>query len=374
MYDAVIIGGGLAGLTSGTLLAQQGYQPVVLEKHTYPAHKVCGEYVSQEVIPLLENIGLWPFPFHTPLIDRVRMTTPSGKAVTEQLDLGGFGISRYQFDDQFARKARAMGAAVHEGVKVQGVTYHPEADYFTVQTHKGAYQARLVLGNFGKRSVMDRYLKRAFLQKPSPYIGVKHHILTDAPADEIALHSFPRGYCGLSQVEEGRYSLCYLARREALKAAGGVQQLEEQYLSQNPYLRQVFQEATFCWNKPMVINEISFEQKSLVDNHILTSGDAAGMIAPLCGNGMAMAIRGSQLLVEHVTPFLEGRQPRHQMEQQYARAWRKQFKTRLKTGKTLQDYGFGRQRLSDWAVNLFRYLPALRKGLIKQTHGRPYRA
>jgi 2-polyprenyl-6-methoxyphenol hydroxylase-like FAD-dependent oxidoreductase len=75
MYDAVVIGGGLAGLTSGTLLAQQGYQPVVLEKHTYPAHKVCGEYVSQEVIPLLENIGLWPFPFHTPLIDRVRMTT-----------------------------------------------------------------------------------------------------------------------------------------------------------------------------------------------------------------------------------------------------------------------------------------------------------
>jgi flavin-dependent dehydrogenase len=372
MYDAIIIGGGLAGLTSGSLLAREGFQVLVLEKHTYPAHKVCGEYVSQEVIPLLKAIGLWPFDFNTPLINRVKMTTSSGKAVTEDLDMGGFGISRYQFDYHFALKARELGAIVQEKTKVQGVTYHSSSDSFTVQTHVGTYEASLVIGNFGKRSVMDRYLDRSFLKKPSPYVGVKHHILTDAPSDEIALHSFPRGYCGVSKVEDGRYSFCYLVRREALKSAGGVEALEKEYLDENPYLADLRRSSTFCWQKPMVINEISFEQKSLVADHVLTSGDASGMIAPLCGNGMAMAIRGSQLLTSHCMPFLKGQKTRKDMEKRYAKAWRKQFRSRLKTGKLLQDYGFGRNRLSDWAVNLFRLAPPLRKGVIHKTHGQPH--
>lgn len=372
MKDVVIIGGGLAGLTSGTLLAREGFDVLILEKQTYPSHKVCGEYVSQEVIPLLKELGMWPFAFHTPMIKRVRMTAPSGKGVSEKLDVGGFGISRYQFDHHFAMKAREMGATVQEKTKVQGVNYHYDSDKFTVQTHKGSYEARAVIGNFGKRSVMDRYLNRAFLTKPSPYIGVKHHIVTDVPEDEIALHNFPQGYCGVSKVEDGKYSLCYLARREALKEAGSLQQLENQYLGQNPYLAELLSDSTYCWQKPLVINEISFEQKSLVEHHILTSGDAAGMITPLCGNGMAMAIRGSQLLVKHLIPFLNGEHNRQQMERSYAKAWRDQYRWRLKTGKVLQDYSFGSSRLSDWAVNLFRFVPPLRRELIKHTHGQPY--
>jgi flavin-dependent dehydrogenase len=372
MYDAVIIGGGLAGLTSASLLAREGFEVIVLEKQTYPAHKVCGEYVSQEVIPLLKAIGLWPFAFHTPLINKVKMTTSTGKAVMEDLDMGGFGISRYQFDYRFALKAREIGATIQEKTKVQGVTYHSSSDSFTVQTHLGNYEATTVIGNFGKRSVMDRYLDRSFLKKPSPYVGVKHHIVTDAPSDEIALHSFQRGYCGVSKVEDGRYSFCYLVRREALKSAGSIEAMEKQYLDENPYLAELRQNATFCWQKPLVINEISFEQKSLVANHVLTSGDASGMIAPLCGNGMAMAISGSRLLTDHLIPFLKGKQTRSEMENSYAKAWRQQFRARLKTGKLLQDYGFGQKRLSDWAVNLFRLAPPLRRTIIHKTHGQPH--
>jgi flavin-dependent dehydrogenase len=369
MHDVVVIGGGLAGLTSASLLAREGFHVLVLEKTKYPAHKVCGEYVSQEVIPLLRELGIWPFPFNTPLIQRVRMTSPGGKQVTEDLDMGGFGISRYQFDYHFARKAKAWGAEVQEGTKVQGVAYQPEKDTFSIQTHKGYHYARLVLGNFGKRSVMDRYLKRRFLNKPSPYVGVKHHIVADAPKDEVALHCFPQGYCGVSRVENDRYSFCYLVRREALKQAGGIPELERTVLQQNPFLEKLFQEGHFYWSKPLVINEISFEQKSLVHNHVVTSGDASGMITPLCGNGMAMAIRGSQLLVEHALPFLRGKQSRQSFEAAYQKAWQKQFSKRMEVGKFLQDYGFGHKRYTDWAVSLFKMAPFLRRNIIKKTHG-----
>ena len=53
--DIIIIGGGLAGLTSAIQLARAGLSVLLLEKHSYPLHKVCGEYVSNEVRPFLEE-------------------------------------------------------------------------------------------------------------------------------------------------------------------------------------------------------------------------------------------------------------------------------------------------------------------------------
>ena len=55
MTDAVIIGGGLAGLVSSIELARRGFSVIVIERKHYPFHRVCGEYVSNEVRPYLEG-------------------------------------------------------------------------------------------------------------------------------------------------------------------------------------------------------------------------------------------------------------------------------------------------------------------------------
>ena len=53
-------------------------------------------------------------------------------------------------------------------------------------------------------------------------------------------------------------------------------------------------------------------------HHILMTGDAAGMITPLCGNGMAMAIHSakivSDLIIKHTR---QEKFSRGQLEQQY---------------------------------------------------------
>ncbi|NJO03265.1 MAG: FAD-dependent oxidoreductase, partial [Bacteroidia bacterium] len=50
MYDIVIIGGGLAGLVNAIQLSQAGLKVALLEKKSYPFHRVCGEYVSNETL------------------------------------------------------------------------------------------------------------------------------------------------------------------------------------------------------------------------------------------------------------------------------------------------------------------------------------
>ena len=50
-YEIIVIGGGLAGLTAAIHLGLEGRSVLVIEKNEYPNHKVCGEYVSNEVVP-----------------------------------------------------------------------------------------------------------------------------------------------------------------------------------------------------------------------------------------------------------------------------------------------------------------------------------
>ncbi|HEX8022508.1 FAD-dependent oxidoreductase, partial [Mucilaginibacter sp.] len=56
MSDVIVIGGGLAGLFNAILLNRAGLKVTVVEKKTYPMHRVCGEYISNEVIPFLSSL------------------------------------------------------------------------------------------------------------------------------------------------------------------------------------------------------------------------------------------------------------------------------------------------------------------------------
>jgi flavin-dependent dehydrogenase len=56
--EVLIIGGGLAGLTAAIHLSKIGLQVTVIEKNEFPKHKVCGEYISNEVLPYLNWLDL----------------------------------------------------------------------------------------------------------------------------------------------------------------------------------------------------------------------------------------------------------------------------------------------------------------------------
>ncbi|HZX74490.1 MAG TPA: FAD-dependent oxidoreductase, partial [Cyclobacteriaceae bacterium] len=139
-----------------------------------------------------------------------------------------------------------------------------------------------------------------------------------------------------------------------------------------PFIKSTFENSEFLLEKPEVINEISFETKAPVENHILMAGDAAGMITPLCGNGMAMAIHASKLVSELVIKFCkEEKYLRSQLENDYAEIWKKQFASRLWSGRQIQRL-FGDEWTSNLAVNLATYSKPVARFLVSKTHGKPF--
>ena len=118
MFDAAIIGGGLAGLALSIQLSKKGYSVVLFEKEKYPFHKVCGEYISLESWDFLKSLGLPLNEWQLPAIKKLQVSSPKGKLIRHLLPLGGFGISRYKIDAALAKIARESGVKVREENKV----------------------------------------------------------------------------------------------------------------------------------------------------------------------------------------------------------------------------------------------------------------
>lgn len=370
MYDVAIVGGGLAGLVNAIHLRKEGFTVLVIERKTYPFHRVCGEYISNEVVPYLEALNIFPDELAPASITKFLLTAPSGKGGKLPLDLGGFGVSRYQLDYFLYQKAVGLGVVFKLGHTVEHVTYHEPC--FTLKIRRSnSVQSRMVTGAFGKRSLLDTRMKRPFTCKEAPFFGVKYHIRYNFPDDTVALHNFEGGYCGLSSVEGNRYNLCFLGSSRHLQELGSIEAVEEQVLRKNPYLDEIYREAEFLMDRPQVISKVSFQPKLPVENHILMVGDTAGLISPLCGNGMAMAIHAAKIAAEYTALFLRNKISRQEAEARYAANWKQLFVTRLWVGRNTQQLFINRLS-AELAVMMVRHTRPLARKIMKYTHGQPF--
>jgi flavin-dependent dehydrogenase len=370
-FDVIIVGGGLAGLTSAIHLSSRKKRVLLIEKNEYPKHKVCGEYISNEVLPYLNSLGINPINEGAKQITKVHISTTKSNLIKGELPLGGFGMSRYFLDNLLVKKAQLNGVQI---LKDTVDSIHFKKDSFTITTKSsGVFQSKITIGAFGKRSSLDQKMKRKFIQKKSPYLAVKIHVKGVFPENLVALHNFKGGYCGVSKVEDNAINVCYITEYRSFKKHKNITDFQEQVVFKNKHLRKIFKETSPVFEKPLTISQVSFQTKNPVEDHIIMCGDTAGMIHPLCGNGMGMAISSAQLASIRILQFLNGEiKTREGLEKQYLRDWNKEFKIRLKAGHFIA-WLFRNQTISQIAYSILKRIPSLLPKMIKFTHGKQLR-
>ena len=368
-FDVLIVGGGLAGLVSAIHLSKSNKKVLLIEKNEYPKHKVCGEYISNEVLPYLQSLDVNPFKLGAQKINKFLLSTPKSKTIEANLPLGGFGISRYTLDSALAKKAQENGVKIlHE--TVMNIQFYNDEFKVTTKNNQN-FTVNIVIGAYGKRAALDAKMNRNFIKKKSPFLAVKTHGKGDFPSDLVALHNFEGGYCGVSKVENDTINLCYITDFETFKKYKDIDEFQEEVLFKNTFLKTVFENSTPQFESPLTISQISFEKKKPVENHILMCGDTAGMIHPLSGNGMSMAIRSAQLASSLIIDYLNGKiETRKTLEKQYAKLWNAAFKNRLRTGHLVASL-FRMKHFSEFLLVGLKGLPALLPKIIKRTHGKP---
>jgi len=137
-----------------------------------------------------------------------------------------------------------------------------------------------------------------------------------------------------------------------------ISELEAEVLKRNPHLKTIFEKSSSLYDKPLAISQISFDKKTLKQSNVSFIGDAAGLITPLCGNGMSLALRSAKMMAESI----------RNDSFEYEVHWKKVIAPRLWWGRHIQR-GFGNVRLSEVLVAICRLFPFLGKFLVSKSHG-----
>jgi flavin-dependent dehydrogenase len=315
------------------------------------------------------------------LIDTACLTSPGGAAWETRLPASAWGLTRRALDAALAERARKAGVDLREGVTVSGIEGSLQDGFrvklATREAGRGPVRARAVIAAHGKRASLDRVLDRRFLARPQPFLALKRHFHGPPLPGRIELHTFPGGYCGMSALEgaaggsEGAVNVCLLAHTSAWQRAGvkgphAAEAFIEWIRTKNPRLEAWLSRATPLGSRWLSIAQVPFGPKRAVVGEVLMAGDAAGLVAPLAGDGIAMALRGGQLAAEHTRRFLRGERPPAAMTAQYALAWQQEFGGRVRVGRLAQALML-RPGMFGLALRLFNAAPSLGRYFVART-------
>ena len=390
-YDVVIIGGGPSGSALATHLAKAGRNVALFERDNFPRDKLCGEFLSGESRQHLEDLGCWAEieSLDPAELDRCRFTAPTGTATEVALGGGGLGLSRRVLDSVLFRHASESGATAISGMEVKKIgTDESPVQLEVARIGEGGSDERLgvaatlVVGAYGRREALDRELGRSFLRARHPYVGFKRHHLPSADERGLALaeelrgmieiHAFEGGYCGITLIEGGVINVCMLVTQAFVRALPSARWncLRAALIKASPGLAARLEALEPCDTTTQAVASVPFSHKEKARPPIYFVGDAAGMIAPLCGDGQAMAFRSAKLLAGLILDLPGSPSPAElsSLGKKWERAWRREFALRVRLGRLIQPMLL-RGRPAAVAVRIAERLPFLGRWLVDSTRG-----
>jgi hypothetical protein len=254
-----VVGGGPAGSSAAIAASQDGAPVELREKSRLPRHKVCGEFLSPEIVPLLEQLGVAGACLDAkPACIRRLLIRFGNSEKIASLPEAAYGLSRFVFDSMLLDRATDVGTQRSDV---------PDA------TSDGA----LVLAH-GRRSAEARGAR---------LFGFKAHFRGPS-TDAIELHFFDNGYVGISSIENGLTNVCGLATESVLAR---IHFEYDELLTKVPGLaeriRPLSREMDWLTTGPLVYAN-RFGEPSSVGRYY--AGDALSFVDPFTGSGMYCAV------------------------------------------------------------------------------------
>jgi flavin-dependent dehydrogenase len=279
--DCVIIGGGVAGLSAANHLVDAGVFPLIIEAGSFPSHKICGEFFSNESLPQLRE---WQIPM-TGQISKARFIS-GAKSMEFPLPIPAGSCSRYTFDAMLLDRAIKKGAKALTETSVK--SFENESGTYVLHLSNGqTISARHLMIGTGR---IPQLIQKAPEMK---YMGFKAHFENIDIHDCVEMHLFSGGYFGISNVDAKTVNVACLVKKEY------VQQPEEFI---NNLLRQNhrFANARMAFPKWLIgqLPEFGIRTNSDLPN-VFWIGDAAGSIPPICGEGLAIAITSGCMAADY---------------------------------------------------------------------------
>jgi len=304
--DVVIVGAGPAGCAAAIGAVRRGLRPVVLDRATFPRDKTCGDGLTTAALRILEDLGLTRGDLDalgaTPVPETV-MRTPGGREIVLPMPTTGdhaLVVERRLLDARLVAAARAAGAEVREGHAVERIEVR--ADGVTVDD----VTARYLIAADGHWSTVRRTLQPDAPRDLGEWHAVRQYFEATT-ADRLwvwfARDLLP-GYLWVFPLRGGRANVGYgvlRARREAPKRGRDLRALWPELLAR-PEVHRVLgpdarpAEAVRAWPIPTRYDPTRLGH----GDRVMFAGDAAGVVDPMTGEGIAQAMETGLLAAEAI--------------------------------------------------------------------------
>jgi geranylgeranyl reductase family protein len=281
-YDVAVVGSGPAGAISALSLAKEGVRVVVIEKENLPRPKTCGGGVVRRARGLLpvDVTGAIERECHVAEVNLVsaplHFTSKREEAVVSM-------TMRENFDFLLISAAKEAGAEVRKRCLVQDVSIHP--DKVEVVTSKGSLFSRFVVAADGAKSVVAKKAGWKETRNLAPAleceVGVSDELLERwSGAVRFDFGLIPSGYAWTFPKKD---HLCM----GVLSMRPGPVKLSRIF---EQYLRLVNLDGVLTIKRRGSLIPVSPRKDGFVQNRVLLTGDAAGLVDPVVGEGITSAI------------------------------------------------------------------------------------
>jgi flavin-dependent dehydrogenase len=376
--DVVVVGAGPAGSAAAAALAQRGWDVLLLERDHFPRHKVCGEFLSPEAQGTLRALRLHnAVAALTPAaLTHATVTTKHGQTTRMPLPGPAWGVSRFAMDEALATAACDQGVELWSGILVKEFTNIDNEYVIHVQTRSASGQAPRY-GIVKSRALIiacGRHSASALPPHPTPHnrplaVGIKCHYGDVAMPAQVELFFFPGGYAGINPIEDGRVNLCLLLSYDAFRRTGqSVAGTLAAIAEWNPALGRRLTGGQALAESICTVAPVDTGRPAAPWADVACLGDTAVMLPPLCGDGMAMALRSAELCAPLADAFLREELSLEGWATHYQQTWQAEFQQRVRTGRFLQQM-VGVPLLAEAMIGLGRVAPSLATYFVKATRG-----
>lgn len=315
-YDVIVVGAGPAGSASAALLAYHGFRVALLDRAAFPRDKPCAEYLSPEAGRILDRLGvLAGLRVEAEHLVGMRVVSPNGTEFTGRFSGAapykgfsdrGMAVRRTVLDHALVKAAVKKGAELRERTRVESIDLVDGHRRVLVRDETGTemLQGRLVVGADGLNSRVAAQLSLARKGKPLRHAFVTHAAGVADVGNVGEMHVGRGGYVGLARVDTDLTNVAVVLDADALPDGPSPEARFDAAIQRFPEVADRMAGATRVGG---VLTAGPFARSSARATHdrAVLVGDAADFFDPFTGEGVYAALRGAELVHEHLSGLIE---------------------------------------------------------------------
>lgn len=301
IWDVAIVGGGPAGLAAALEARRAGCSVVLLERHTAPVDKACGEGLMPAGLAALERMGVRsqiPADECSPF-EAIRYVQEDGRFVEGRLPApGGLGVRRVALAKAMADRARALGVELLEGTALR--SHHIDAQRVTLQTDSQQLHAKLLVAADGLHSPLRRAEGLEVPHDGPLRFGLRQHFAIPAWAPRVEVHFVAGAEAYVTPAGARRIGVAFLWEDGAIPGKVAFPDL----LARFPALGQRLRGAS-ADSEPRGAGPLRQDVRRRVKDRFVLLGDAAGYVDAITGEGLSLGFAGAAALGRVLPAALE---------------------------------------------------------------------